>query len=90
MLSTAAPDLLHVVGYVTGAALYAMLLAMVVRANREGCRRIDVSPLSLADADKGTESAERGTAGVVGVNSAGGACFQFHGESPICRLVYGT
>jgi hypothetical protein len=29
-----APDLLHVVGYVTGAALYAMLLAMVVRARR--------------------------------------------------------
>ena len=34
MLSTAAPDLLHVVGYVTGATLYAMLLAMVVRASR--------------------------------------------------------
>jgi len=29
-----APDLLHVVGYLTGAALYAMLLAMVVRASR--------------------------------------------------------
>ena len=54
-------------------------LLVVVRANREGCRRIDVSPLGLADADKGAESAERGTAGVVGVDSASGACFQFHG-----------
>jgi two-component system LytT family sensor kinase len=34
MLTTAAPELLHIVGYLTGAALYAMLLAMVVRASR--------------------------------------------------------
>ena len=45
-------------------------LLVVVRADREGCRRIDVSPLGLADADKGADSAERGTAGVVGVDSS--------------------
>jgi two-component system, LytTR family, sensor kinase len=31
MASLTAPELLHIVGYVTGASLYAMLLAMVVR-----------------------------------------------------------
>jgi hypothetical protein len=34
---TSAPDLLHVVGYLTGAALYAMLLAMALR-DRSGDR----------------------------------------------------
>ena len=32
MLTPGAPPLLHVVGYLTGTVLYAMLLAMVVRA----------------------------------------------------------
>jgi two-component system LytT family sensor kinase len=32
MLTTAAPDLLRIVGYLTGATLYAMLLVMVMRA----------------------------------------------------------
>ena len=45
-------------------------LLVVVRTHRKGRRRIDVSPLSLADADKGAESAERGAAGVVGMDSA--------------------
>ena len=31
MSETGAPALLHIVGYVTGASLYAMLLAMVLR-----------------------------------------------------------
>ena len=30
-------------------------LLVVVRADREGCRRIDVSPLGLADADEGAD-----------------------------------
>jgi hypothetical protein len=34
MLTAGAPDLLHVVGYLTGTTLYAMLLVMVVRARR--------------------------------------------------------
>jgi two-component system, LytTR family, sensor kinase len=34
MLTAGAPDLLHVVGYLTGATLYAMLLVMVVRAKQ--------------------------------------------------------
>jgi len=32
MLAAETPELLHIVGYITGATLYAMLLAMVVRA----------------------------------------------------------
>ena len=38
MLTPGAPQLLHVVGYLTGTALYAMLLAMVVRAQGSGDR----------------------------------------------------
>jgi two-component system, LytTR family, sensor kinase len=38
MLTPGAPQLLHVVGYLTGTALYAMLLAMVVRAQGAGDR----------------------------------------------------
>jgi hypothetical protein len=34
MLSAQAPELLHLVGYLTGATLYAMLVAMVARAER--------------------------------------------------------
>ena len=32
MLAAETPELLHIVGYITGATLYAMLLAMVLRA----------------------------------------------------------
>jgi two-component system LytT family sensor kinase len=38
MLTPGAPQLLHVVGYLTGTVLYAMLLAMVVRAQGAGDR----------------------------------------------------
>ena len=38
MLPPSAPQLLHIVGFLTGIALYAMLLAMVVRAQTPGDR----------------------------------------------------
>jgi hypothetical protein len=38
MVETGAPALLHIVGYLTGASLYAMLLAMVVRTRGPGHR----------------------------------------------------
>ena len=40
-------------------------LLVVVRADGDRCRRVDVSPLGLADADKGAHSVESGTAGVL-------------------------
>jgi two-component system, LytTR family, sensor kinase len=46
---TEAPALLHIVGYVTGASLYAMLLAMVVRTRGTGYRlTISTAILGLA------------------------------------------
>jgi len=44
MFTAGTPELLHIVGYVTGATLYAMLLAMVARA------RPRADPLALATA----------------------------------------
>ena len=86
-----APSVIHFVHHPKAAAIDRALihfeftcqplridLLVVVWANREGRRRIDVSPLGLADADEGAESAERGTAGVVGVDSSSRTCFQFH------------
>jgi two-component system, LytTR family, sensor kinase len=51
MLSAGAPELLHLVGYLTGATLYAMLFAMVARADRPGADRPD--RLALATASLG-------------------------------------
>ena len=46
---TGAPALLHIVGYVTGASLYAMLLAMVIRTRGPGYRlTISTAILGLA------------------------------------------
>ena len=53
-------------------------LLVVVRTDWQGRRRIDVCPLRLADADEGAESAERGTAGIVGVDSTSGTWFELH------------
>ena len=47
-------------------------LLVVLRADRHVGRRVDVSPLGLADADKGAHAVERGAAGVVGMDSASG------------------
>jgi two-component system, LytTR family, sensor kinase len=48
MLTAAAPDLLHVVGYLTGAALYAMLLVMVIRASRPDRLMVVTAAFGLA------------------------------------------
>jgi hypothetical protein len=49
MSETGAPALLHIVGYVTGASLYAMLLVMVVRTQGPGYRMtLGTAALGLA------------------------------------------
>ena len=48
MFPHASPDLLHLVGYLTGASLFAMLLAMVVRTRRPDRLMIVTAALGLA------------------------------------------
>ena len=80
-------DRAHVDFEFTG-QLHGIDLLVVVRADGQGIRRVDVSPLGPADADEGAHAVERGTAGVVGLESASRTYFQFHFVFSFLRLAY--